>query len=278
MTSFAQIVAEQKRWGQATYRGWDPHAFDTLVESAATLLWDALGGDGCAPADALEAYLRLSQEALAVGVWSDPSAVGFFGRLWFRLVPKHAGSVPRVSLLRRLVELWNLGEGVHNEGRWLDLAVGQRMPPIEELSRVEPNLDQVLEELFRLGADPKWKRNPHRVLDLRPTCDRFLPGRMHQLAPRIVCVHDRREDDLCVGLSLAPGSSTLLGRIDCGPTFEDPRSAPEITLINQCVVKIGGKATLAPFLGNLHTSLTVPAGFVIVSASDSQRLWVLGNG
>ncbi len=280
MTSFEQVVASQRRWGQATYSAWDPRAFDALVDSAGSLLWQTLGGDGQAPASALEAYLQLSQEALAIGVWSETTSPGFFGRLWFRLTPRLAAAIPRNQLVARFVELWNLCEGLRNAGRWLDLAVGLRLDSLTELASVEAVLEQVLSELVTPGMDPAWKKNPCRILDLRPMNDRFLPGPMHLLAPRVVCVHDRRDDEQCMGLWLRPEQKGIvLGRIDCGQTYEDPRRTPEVefTPANN-IIRIDGRVAVAPAIGSIHSSLTLPAGFVIASAIDSQRVWVVGSG
>ncbi len=285
MSGFDRCVAQMSRLGSTTYAQWDAQAYARLTRTASTL-WERLGEDGAPQVEALRAYLRLGQEALARGLLipgaeeaeeaeETVEPEGLLARLWLHTIPAQAASVPVEQLPAILVDLWNLAQGLRGEGLWLDRAVGPCLDETTALGSVEATIATGLEALFSSGSEPDWARLWVGSLDLRPVASTFIPGRMHLLAPRVVCIHDRRSEDECVGLRLGEGGGELLGCIDCGEPHEDSRPLPPLDWSMRSVVRIGERAVDLPLLGQVHASLPVPDGYIVASAVDSQRLWVV---
>lgn len=279
MSGFDRTVAELSQLGSTTYAQWDAEAFARLTQTARGL-WDNLGADGEPQVEALKAYLRLGQEALARGLVISEAGEpeGLLDRLWLRTIPAQAASVPVEQLPATLVDLWNLAQGLRGEGLWLDRAVGRCLDEATMLSVVEATIAAGLEQIFSPGAEPDWTSLRLVTADLREVSSTFVPGRMHLLAPRVACIHDRRRDDECVGVRLDPDGCELLGSIDCGELHEDSGALPSLDWSHEGAVQIAGRLIRPPLLGQVHASLPVAAGFIVMSAIDSQWLWMVACG
>lgn len=113
------------------------------------------------------------------------------------------------------------------------------------------------------------------VLDARPVLEDFLPGEMYLAAPRVVCVADRRDPAHHVGLLLGHGGgSRLLGPSPpLSPYVEE--GPPPAATVSAGLARVGSHRVELPMLGEAHRVATALAGFVVVSAVDSQRLWIV---
>jgi hypothetical protein len=97
---------------------------------------------------------------------------------------------------------------------------------------------------------------------------------MRLIAPVVAVVQDRRRPTLLGVLLEEQGQSRLLGALTGieGEYAED--AAPAIELQTNSA-RIGARKATLPLLTAPYRSLAACAGFVVASAVDSQRLWIL---
>ena len=103
----------------------------------------------------------------------------------------------------------------------------------------------------------------------------FLPGEMHLAAPRVVCVADRRDPDHRLGLLLGHGGqSRWLGPVPAMAPYDEDGPKPAAK-VSGGEARVGSHQVDLPLLGEAHRVASARAGFVVVSAVDSQRLWIV---
>jgi hypothetical protein len=285
--AFASAVAAAARDASARHARWDAPTFAALVEGPARTLWESVRGQPLA-AQTLAGYLSLLREAVAAGyvrgtAWAGPTSAGaapaWRSCLEYCLVSAVPDALPRVAPEGRvelLAKVWNLGEGLLREPAWVDRYVVSRLGELGGLSGIEEFLVTVLEPVLEPAPPAQW-RGPFRatVLDLRPSVDDLLPGRMTLAAPTLLTVQDRTRPTLFVNVLLRrEGRSQALGASGGLPPYEQAARLPPVEFARDRVTVAGHPVPL-PLLDHVHEHLVVPAGFVVASALDSQRLWIV---
>jgi hypothetical protein len=135
---------------------------------------------------------------------------------------------------------------------------------------------RVLEPVLEPSAPASWG-GPFGlvVLDTRAAHDPFLPGEMHLAAPAVLCVRDRRNPDVHLNILLRHGAgSRVLGLSPPLGEYPEEVHAPEVRF-SDGRVRIGKHRVDVPLLGKPYRVATAGSGFVVASAADSQRLWIV---
>jgi hypothetical protein len=177
--------------------------------------------------------------------------------------------------LHFLADAWNLLEGVLREPSWVNAYVMARVRELHGEHCLESFLGVVLKPLFEPATMANWT-GPFRVimLSLRACDDEILPGDMHLVAPTILAIRDRRRDLACGVVLRKQGQSELAGIFgETSPFVEQPSiTAPSWQAE---WVTFGKERIQLPFLGEPFRWLQVRAGFVVASAVNSQKLWIV---
>lgn len=210
-----------------------------------------------------KAYLTLSAEALGLGLLDRE---GFARWMILRHLPYQSGvEVPT------LAALWNVAEGLAAAPLWLQrLASASVTAPTTALPQVAATLQRALGEV-----PPARFSGPFRLVAHGPPSTTFLPGALHFVAPRVLCVHDR----LRAGAHAAWELGDEVRGLGEGGCLGDPFVAPTppVTLRSVYELRVGDQPVALPQL-KLHGAPAVsPAGFVAFAVVDSQRLWVASS-
>ena len=273
-----EIAAEMAAHGRRTSSRFDAARFQAIAGTQGRQLWQQIEGERRALA-VVRSYLRLVAEAVGMGCLVEDAGGrqrDVLSELLAVQVPARLSQVPAGRRAACLAMLWNLGEGMLQEPAWLNRFAIAFAGDAESLLALPEHVATVLEPVLVPPPPSQWAGPcALAVLDLRRAQERFLPGEMHLAAPSVVCVHDRRQPDTQLGVLLGRGGrSRVLGATPClGATVQEG-ARPAVTLGDgQLAV---GKLTVA--LGWLREpleKLVTATGFVVASASDSQRLWVV---
>ncbi len=283
-----ELIAAVARDGPRQHARWDAGLFEELARGAALAVWQAVQGRARAE-PIFRAYLRLVQEALGAGylrrevaetgssrpplAWQPPN---FLSLCLVRLIPRSLPRVPEGEQLAWLVKVWNLGEGLLREPAWVDRFVTACAANLDEVTDIEGFLMRTLEPALAPGGPARWE-GPFAVtvLDARPIDDEFLPGDMHLAAPAVLCVHDRCRAGVHLGLFLQhERRSRFLGTSPCLGEYPAPETPPTVRR-GEHRMKIGSHTVELPFLRRGRQHVIAGPGFVVTSAVDSQRLWVV---
>ncbi|MBI2378095.1 MAG: hypothetical protein HYV07_29100 [Deltaproteobacteria bacterium] len=247
--------------------------FAELLAGAGRRAYEATSGDLVAT----RAYLTLLAEAVSEGHVRSSAPSGFVSRALLELVPESLGRKPDKSRLDHLARTFNLLEGVASEPAWLDRFLGSRLLELpgsadDLVGFVERELEPVVSPTQSSTFEAPFSL---LVLDPRPLEDEFLPGEMVLEAPNVVAVRDRRRDVWLGALLLASGRSRLFGPIEA-PSGRFVALAPSKAIhVGHGFAHVGEARVELPKLTRLNGHVVAPAGFVVATAVDSQRLWVL---
>jgi hypothetical protein len=193
-------------------------------------------------------------------------------------LPSRLAGVAAERRLHFLADAWNLLEGVLGEPPWVNAYVMARVRELHGEPGLESFLARVLRPLLEPATSAKWS-GPFRVttLSLRACDDEILPGDMHLVAPTILAVRDRRRDLACGVVLRKDGRSEAAGIFgDTSPFVEQP-PAKSPRWQGEWVT-FGEERVRLPFLGEPLCWLQVNAGFVVASAVNSQKLWIVESG
>jgi hypothetical protein len=282
--TFANLIEEAGREGRRRYARWDADLYQTLCGGPVRKLWQRLQGRAQAAA-VFAGYLELVREALGAGYILPPKEAGEPGRVGWanflafclvRLIPERLAAVADDQQLPLLAKVWNLGEGLLQEPAWVDRFVLAGAGELARLEDIETFLERMLEPALTPAPPAAWQ-GPFglSVLDARPLYDEFLPGEMYLAAPTVLCVRDRRRPDLYLGVFLRPqGRSQFLGLTSSLDAYTDGGELPPVRWAERRAL-IGERAVDMPFLRRPHRHLLTRSGFLVASAVDSQRLWVV---
>jgi hypothetical protein len=266
--------------GPRRFAHWDADLFEALVRGPAAKLATEVA-DAPDRTAILQAYLRLLQEGVGTGCvrQAGRGPLGWTTFLECCLVEVIPGSLTAVSAPKRLeflVKVWNLGEGLRREPEWVDRYVSACAPSWERGEPAEDFLARTLEPVLTPPRAAKWQ-GPFRVqvLDLRPLHDEFLPGLMRLAAPSVLCVADRRLAGVQIGVLLRPGGkSQALGVLPGLGRYAENLPTPKIATGDR-ELTVSGQTVALPALRRAQGQLVSGAGFVALSAKDSQRLWIV---
>jgi hypothetical protein len=177
--------------------------------------------------------------------------------------------------VRFLVDAWNLLEGVLREPVWVNAYVMARVRELHRETSLESFLGVVLKPLFEPATRANWT-GPFRVtlLSLRACDEEVLPGDMNLVAPTVLAVKDRRRELTCGVVLRKQGQSEPAGIFgDTSPFVEQPAMTSPSWQGEW--VTFGKERIQLPFLGEPFRWLQVPAGFLVASAVNSQKLWII---
>jgi hypothetical protein len=220
--SFVDELADAAR---LRYVHWDHALWQRFLSGPAVLMSQALGnapGDPVLTQRTFQAYLRLASDGIGHGYLfpAESGAENVFGLAWNTLLPK---LLPQVAPERRagaLAACWNLAENLELGPLWLRRLVHRALVELPRLDDLEALIAHVEQQAFA-EAGPALDHARQVVwIDLAAEDRRFLPGSLHHLAPRVVCVHDRERtggaglDPLTCGVFLG-AAPQLLGPMGC---------------------------------------------------------------
>ncbi len=278
----ANVLTDLRQEGARRFAAWQPDLFDAVACGPGLTLWQALAEQPDAEA-VFRGYLCLVQEAVGTAALRSAAAPpagtpwsSFLERFLVQLVPDLLANVPSSERLPLLVKGWNLGEGLLGEPEWVDRYVNACAGRLRKLGDLEKFLVEALTPVLTPAPPSSWE-GPFAVtvLDLRSAHDDFLPGALSLAAPTVLCVQDRRLPHTQVGVLLRPKrKSELLGLTQGLSGYEDAGPRPAVT-IEDGRARVGEHVIALPHLRRCSHSLVARAGFVVASALDSQRLWIV---
>jgi hypothetical protein len=275
---FERIAAEVAAHGRRASSRFDAARFQAVAAGRGRVLWLQLTGEPHGAA-VLRSYLRLVAEASAMGCLVEDPRGGqrdFLSELLVSLIPERLVDVAPERRAPCLAALWNLGEGMLQEPVWLNRFAIAFTGEVADLLALPDHLAAVLEPVLVPRPPSQWLGPcTLQVLDPRPIADGFLPGAMHLAAPPLVCVHDRRRAGAQLGVLLEHGGrSRLLGATPCLGTTVQDGARPAVTFAPGQLA-VGGHEVALGWLREPLEKLVTSTGFVLASAVDSQRLWVV---
>jgi hypothetical protein len=213
-----------------------------------------------------EGYLRSDLEA------APGNFLEFCIRDW---LPAVLADLPTAEQLKLLPKVWNLGEGLMCEPGWVNDYVIARIGDLRRDKRPDKVLVDILRPLLEPTPAARWEA-PYRVtlLSLRPADPEFLPGEMQLVAPTVLAVTDRRRP-VRLGVHLRRlGQSIVLGVFGSAGSFTDEPADVQVSWEGGAA-NIGDNKVSLPFLGSPFRSALIRAGYLVASARDSQKLWIV---
>jgi hypothetical protein len=276
-----QLIEKFRRDNPRRHAAWNAALFDELVHGPGEILWIALNTSLREPEDALhvfESWLNLIQEGISLGYLRQAGGGQPSNLLELCLIeriPHEAGPQSKQAYLRHLAVAWNLGEGLAQQPAWINRYVLSRVSELRELNGLEEFLVRVLKPVLAPRAPSTWKGEfRHTVLNPRDVDEDFLPGEMRLIAPVVAAVQDRRRPITLGVLLEEQGQSRFLGSLTGFEGDYSEGAAPAVAL-QANGAKVGGRRASLPLLTAPYGWLAARTGFVVASAVDSQRLWVL---
>lgn len=280
MADLATLIVSCGEQGRSRFASWRSEVFEDWALHLCPALFFA---------DPLRArdLLVLLAEGVGLGLLGrreEPPASWLDGMLRGPVVPWliEALEPERAPLLARV---WNLGEGAGREAAFIDRYLLARLESFQHPATLSEDLRRELSPLLDAPQPATWQ-GPYRVctLDLRKTDDRFLPGALHIVGPRLLAVSDRRRD-VVLGVLLGPNAPSVLGTIALSaeglPSGGFSAGAvpqrsvpPEIRWASEEVFIADHKVSL-PRLLKPHTSVIAESGYLVATSENSQRLWVV---
>lgn len=273
---------ELRRLGQRRFATWNDAAFDWFLERPVQALVDNLSWLDEKPPDdvTLENFLQLVCEGIGTGwlrpIQPDGTSHTFLAYSLTALVPYQLGRVARNERGEALRRVWNLGEGLAREPQWLNQYAIARTEWGSEIGTLDRHLAEILAPVLSPQPAATWRGTQQlHILNLRESRDEFVPGRMYLASPAVLCVEDRMTAGETIAILLQkPGKSEILGPVTRLPEYAESFSQPSIRTEADSIA-INGQSVAAPLLSSPRQAVCVSSGFVVVSADDSQRLWLV---
>lgn len=276
------LLRQLREQGPRQFASWNEDAFECYIDGALENLANRLKwSDKENPdVDTIENFLRLVFEGVGAG-WIGPlqdhvSAPTFLAHCLWTVVPYQLGKVPREKRAEVLRRVWNLGEGLAHEPLWLNQYVITRTDWSTDLETIDQHLAMILQPVVAPLPPADWtgKFQLH-ILNLRQQADSFVPGRMYLASPAVLCIEDRVNSMESLAILLQKsGKSEVLGTVGRLPDYVETFDAPSIQAMPD-EISINGQKVAAPLIASPRQTVCVASGFVIVSADDSQRLWLV---
>jgi hypothetical protein len=270
------VIEQESAVAARRFASWDAVRFASWAEGPVSAVW-AL--DGARGADLLELVAEgIGRELLGP---LDQRPWGWLDGVLRGPLLSWLQATEPAQRAQLMVDVWNLGEGAALHARWVDRYLLARLPALSGPQNLQQELVRELEPLLGEPPAASWQ-GPYRVstVDLRLHDDRFLPGPMAFVGPRILAVGDRRRDAV-LGLLLESTGPSVLGPLDLPPQGRAELSAPPLAPIpvrwEPGRLMLGGQAVAVPHLLELQELTSAVAGHVVASAVDSQHLWVLSH-
>lgn len=284
MSEFDDLVAGLQVEGARAYSTWNPQSFSFFAEQRVPILERLLLAKQPRATEAerlatIKGFLQVVAEGIGQGWIKETPHLKQNTLLEYLLwvtVPLRLPELPLAEQLPTLARIWNLCEGLSQQPAWVERFVLSHRLNTIRLEKLEQFLIATLEPIFTPQRTIRWQgRWQTSVISPRYCDDEFLPGRMTLIAPMVVQIEDR-ERSLSMGVMLRPeGKSSVFGPIPCSfETIPPIKSPPKVTL-NAGKVEVAGRNVDVPRLESVHSWTISETGYLVMSAIDSQRLWVL---
>lgn len=286
--AFARAVDAVAADGPARFASWDDQLFQAYARGPISWLAERLKNT---PGDRMffESYVRLVQEAIGAGYatqypyerrmreylphfeWASVLELGLTD-----LIPLELSALAEERRAALLADIWNLGEGLRHQPRWLDRYVAARLDGLDRLDECPDRVADAINEVLGPAEPSSWA-GPFSVsvVSTRSLVDDFLPGDLHLLAPAVACVHDRRREDIRLQIVFRRGGASMLsGPYLCISEYDEWGELPDVTFAHNRV-RIAERHVDLPFLSHVQSSVVAVSGYLIATAVDSQRLWIV---
>jgi hypothetical protein len=260
--------------GPRRHANWDGPRFDAYCGTLLPELCERLS-PACGPT--LASFAMLIEQGIGEGYLRSPPEVApanlleFCLRVW---LPDALPQTPPAERRPLLARVWNLCEGLLREPAWVNAYLMARVGEFRKDRAPEAFLVDALRPLLEPVRSARWE-GPFRVtlLSLRPADDAFLPGEMQLAAPAVLVVTDRRRPAR-LGIHLRrEGRSTILGPFAAAEPFPDEPPGVNVAWGGN-TARVGSEKLSLPALERPFRWTAVRAGFLVVSAPDSQKLWI----
>jgi hypothetical protein len=261
--------------GPRRFSKWDAPLFAAYCRTVLPAVWKRLSSGSERTFAGLSALVH---QGIGAGyLKGDPEvAPGNFLEFCIRdWLPDVLAGLPAEEHLPLLARVWNLGEGLLREPEWVNGYVMSRISELRGDKRPEAILVDILRPLLESALAARWEA-PYRVtlLSLRQADDEFLPGEMQLAAPTVLVVSDRRRP-VRLGIHLRrEGQSMVVGTFGPTAAFPDEPAAVDVAWEGGSV-RIGHDNVSLPFLAGPFRWALVQAGYLVASAADSQKLWIV---
>jgi hypothetical protein len=279
---WSEVEAEVEalsRAGARRFSRWDGELFKAQGGRALRQVWFGLRAQARRP---LRALGGLIVEAIGAGYVGREAQQGD-GEGWqdlmsFGLLSLAPRALPRAEAAQRLALLaqtWNLGEGLAGQPAWLNLYVTSQVAGVGSLEALPEAVVEALRPALEAPSSPDWGGAfaVERV-DLSAAAEDFLPGELYLAAPSVLCVRDRRHEDVQQAILLRRGAPSQPMGVSAA-LARWPARAPSVEVsFGRDEVRIAGQAVAMPWLRAVEASLVCEAGFVVASAVDSQCVWI----
>jgi hypothetical protein len=265
------LIERLERKGATQFANWNPSLFRDYCQ--ALLPGGAITEPAVAAAVAELLCEGVGRGYLAASLQAGPTnLMEFCFRNW--LTTRLAG-MANDRRLPFLADTWNLLEGVLSEPRWVNAYVMARVRDLHGEPGLASFLGRVLRPLLEPAARANWA-GPFRVttLSLRACDEEILPGDMHLVAPTVLAVRDRRRDLACGVVLRKEGRSEPAGIFAETSPYAGQAPATPPRWQGEWMA-FGEERVQLPFLGEPFRWLQVDAGFVVASAVNSQKLWIV---
>ena len=277
--SLSPLIERFAQEGASRFANWKASLFQEIGQTAAPRVWQSLEhGDSERRQAVLTAYLHLLCEGIGNGYLATgwQNAAGNLMELCLRdWLPAQLAALPHEQHLPMLASTWNLLEGLLREPPWVNVYVMARAGELDKEASLESFLMRVLKPLFEPASPAQWN-GPFQVslLSTRPGDDEFLPGDMRLVAPTILAVKDRRRAVHLGFILRKQGQSELAGAFgETAPFVEE--ASPILPHWQADALMLGAERIHVPLIQEPFRWLQVRAGFVVASAVNSQKLWIV---
>ncbi|MDF1667773.1 MAG: hypothetical protein P1V97_38910 [Planctomycetota bacterium] len=273
-----ELIKEQDRGARDSHANWDSALFQRLCQDLARPLCERLKATD--PSLTAQSYLSLLQEAILCGYLKSWDSYGYRPKTVLQyfltvLIPDGLAAKKPAGHPAIMAQLWNIGEAFYQEPPWLNQYVLSRMPELKNLNKVEDFLKGVLDPVLKPIKKSEW-RGPFKVtqVNTRSVDDQFLPGEMILTGPSVLLIKDRERKAQLTLLLQKEGRSQLLGSSQQGAGYVEEFEPPKLQF-RLGTLSIGSQSIDLPLLDVREESCVTESGFVVVSAVDSQLLWVV---
>ena len=276
-----QLAHQLRERGRRQFGGWNDAAFDSYVVGPVDDLATNLASQDKTKSDAtsLANFLQLVYEGVGAG-WLGPvepevSPPTFLAHCLAMVIPHQLRNIPRQERSEVLRRVWNLGEGLAREPQWLNQYAIARTGWSIDPRELDKHLASILGPVLSPLPPATWRgKFELQVLNLREWNEAFTPGRMYLVSPAVLCVEGRVGGDTLALLLQKGGKSEVFGSVGRLPEHLESFSPPPIQ-VQADSIQINGQDVATPLISAPRQTLCVASGFVVASADDSQRLWLV---
>ena len=269
---YFELLEQAQTEGKRRYAQWKSELFEQATGGPALKAWSGLAGHANRQ-ELFRCYLDFLVEAIGRGyvdraLLNNATGGGTLAALVVSFLPRHLAAMNT----NRLVELWNIAEGIRGYAPWLDSLIAPALLRLRDPKEVEAFVVKTMEFVYQDGS-PGWEKYPllTQVVNLSEYDERFFPGTLRFVTHRVLAVCDRREErELAVAIfpdEIWVASAEPLPE-------KGPNPSPIPLVLNSEEVRIGEISSAFPGLNTWQHVVASPCGFVVGTCVDSQMLWV----